>query len=71
MPDVADLASEREDWNREAALDAFRHRPKPSGESAYFCNSCGERIPDARRLAVPGTNVCGFCAMQLRCKSKR
>lgn len=64
MADVADLAAEAEAKHRAAAL-AARNRPKSTGESAYFCSSCGERIPDARREAVPGTNVCGFCARHL------
>ena len=65
MADVIDAASDREEADRAAALAAVRNRPKPAAESAYFCKSCGERIPDARREAVPGTNVCGFCARQL------
>jgi len=65
MPDFADEAKVREEAELEAALTAFKARPKPSGESAYFCRSCGERIEDGRREAVPGTNVCGFCARQL------
>jgi len=65
VPDIGDLAAEREEGFRAAALAAVRNRPKTAGASAYFCHSCGERIPDARREAVPGTNVCGFCARQL------
>ena len=65
MADIVDHASERETTDRAAALAAVRDRPRPTGASAYLCNSCGERIPDARRAAVPGTNVCGFCARHL------
>ncbi|BAE49274.1 TraR/DksA C4-type zinc finger protein [Paramagnetospirillum magneticum] len=69
MADLADLAKEREEANREAALAAFRARARPTGESAYFCRSCGERIPDERRAAVPGTNHCTFCAQQITAAS--
>ena len=31
---------------------------KPSAE---FCEECGEEIPEARRLAVPGVQLCVFC----------
>ena len=64
MADEADLASEREEWHRAAALAAPCH-PRPAVESPVFCMSCGERIPDARRASIPGTNVCGLCARQL------
>lgn len=65
MADAGDEASEREERDRQASIAAFRSRPRPSGESAYFCRSCGKGIPDERRAAVPGTNVCGFCARHL------
>jgi len=64
MPDIADRAQESETAEREAAIAAFRDRPKPAGESAYFCASCGDRIPDDRRNAVT-TDLCAFCATQI------
>lgn len=30
-------------------------------KSAEFCEDCGDEIPLARRLAVPGVQVCVFC----------
>jgi len=36
----------------------------PKGESAKFCRDCGEKIPDARRRAVPGIKCCVFCSSQ-------
>ncbi len=65
MPDSGDLAADREAADREAALAAFRSRPRASGESARDCFSCGEPIPEPRRKSIPGTNICGFCARQL------
>ncbi len=29
--------------------------------SAEFCEECGEEIPEARRIAVPGVQLCIFC----------
>lgn len=29
--------------------------------SAEFCEECGEEIPQARRVAVPGVKFCVFC----------
>ncbi len=30
----------------------------PSGEASKYCAECGEEIPEARRLALPGTRTC-------------
>lgn len=37
--------------------------PEPTMESAQWCRmpGCGERIPDARRAAVPGVQFCAEC----------
>lgn len=63
MADIGDLAQAREEENRSAALATYQNRQKPKGESAVFCSSCGERIPEARRQAVV-TDLCVFCAQQ-------
>lgn len=42
------------------AVAAARAR-MPSGESAEFCMTCGDRIPERRRLAVPGVRNCVAC----------
>ena len=31
------------------------------GESAEFCEECGEPIPEARRVALPGVRYCVQC----------
>ncbi|NIF22295.1 DksA/TraR family C4-type zinc finger protein [Candidatus Pantoea multigeneris] len=31
------------------------------GESAEFCEDCGEPIPEARRRALPGVQYCVNC----------
>ena len=33
----------------------------PTGESLASCASCGARIPEARRAAIPGVRLCVAC----------
>ncbi len=33
----------------------------PKGESAAFCEKCGEAVPEARRKALPGVRLCLAC----------
>lgn len=40
---------------------AIANRVQYQGESAEDCASCGEVIPLARRLAVPGCQCCVDC----------
>lgn len=40
---------------------AIAKRVQYQGESAEDCASCGEVIPQARRLAVPGCQHCVDC----------
>lgn len=37
--------------------------PKPTKLSATHCSDplCGEAIPEARRLAIPGVQLCAEC----------
>ena len=42
------------------AVAAARAR-LPQGESAEYCDICGEDIPEKRRLAVPGVRTCVAC----------
>lgn len=37
----------------------------PSGESAEFCEECGEPIPETRRVAVLGVKLCLTCQSAL------
>jgi len=59
--DECDRASEAETKFREQALRAAR----PCGGSvscgAATCIDCGEKIPEARRKAVPGCIRCAPC----------
>lgn len=42
------------------AVRAARTR-MPRGESAEFCDACGEEIPEKRRQALPGVRTCVAC----------
>jgi len=35
-----------------------------SGESAKFCDECEAAIPEARRAAIPGVQLCISCQSQ-------
>lgn len=37
----------------------------PSGESAEFCEGCGNPIPQARRRAIAGVRLCIACQSAL------
>ena len=47
----------------DAVARARRHLGQ--GESAHDCDECGEPIPEARRLALPGVRYC------IKCQSER
>jgi phage/conjugal plasmid C-4 type zinc finger TraR family protein len=36
----------------------------PAGEGSEYCEDCGDRIPEARRRALPGTRTCVPCQSQ-------
>ena len=45
------------------ALKSVRRR-LPAGESLKNCAECGEAIPEARRLALPGVRLCIACQVE-------
>lgn len=51
------------------ALDRVR-QALPTGESAEYCDECGEPIPEARRVAVPGVQHCIGCQSELEQDTK-
>ena len=51
------------------ALERAR-RALPTGESAKFCDECGNPIPEARRVAVPGVQHCVGCQTELEREAK-
>ena len=42
-------------------LERLKGRRAPEGESRADCAECGEPIPEARRVAVPGVKLCIDC----------
>ena len=72
MSDVYDQATEFEELHRDLALKQQAARARLDGQykpgdwrrvSAKWCEAgkCGERIPEARRRAVPGVKLCVRC----------
>lgn len=62
MSDSMDRAQEREDEMRQDALAELARRAdgQTSRHSAKYCG-CGEPVPEARRLALPGVQTCIDC----------
>jgi phage/conjugal plasmid C-4 type zinc finger TraR family protein len=52
--------------------DAVKHARDqlPKGESLKRCSECDRKIPEARRIAVPGVRLCIRCQNELDAKSK-
>ncbi len=62
MTDVIDRACEREEEMRQDALAELARRNRQTAcESARFCAGCEVEIPEGRRQAVPGTQLCVDC----------
>lgn len=53
----------------EAGVERIR-ASMPAGPSQLVCD-CGEEIPEARRLAVPGTTRCFECACRAEQRLRR
>ena len=45
-------------------LERMRARRAPVGESLRECAECGEEIPEARRVALPGVKICIDCQQE-------
>lgn len=69
MTDILDRATEREEQQREDALQAQARRAglagKTAADSATHCHVCESLIPVARRRAVPGVQTCVVCQTDL------
>lgn len=59
MADAADITDERISAELEERL---ARRVRYEGISAEECGECGDEIPPARRLALPGVTRCVTCA---------
>lgn len=58
MSDICDQADEVIEKTRDHALAQI---PRYTGISATECE-CGEEIPEGRRQAIPGVQLCVGCA---------
>ena len=54
----------------ESAVQLAKSR-LPSGESLTHCEECEEKIPEARRNALPGVRCCVKCQSELERKQKK
>lgn len=75
MSDAIDRAQERDVEILHDALQAQQRRAGLNGlcaeASATHCRICDERIPVARRRAVPGVQTCVACQQELeRCLAR-
>ena len=52
------------DSSVEDAVAQARSRLR-DGESLLHCEECGETIPEARRMAVPGVRLCIHCQNEI------
>lgn len=61
MADEADNASDSYEHHVHISLMNHRNKMKVATVSLTECESCGEEIPEARRVAIPGCTVCIDC----------
>lgn len=69
MTDIYDRATEIEEAQREDALQEQARRAGLAGktvaDSALECEMCDDPIPDLRRQAVPGVQLCVDCQNEI------
>jgi len=68
MADAMDLEQERQ--AETLARQIEKARLKAQLPSAFFCEGCGEPIPEARRAALFGVVTCIGCQQLIDLKSK-
>lgn len=62
MTDPVERGQEREQEMRQDALaERARRAQTEAGDSALVCVECEQEIPEARRLAVSGCQLCIEC----------
>lgn len=59
MADSMDVVQQR--VQEELARNLANATHRPAGASEFFCLSCGDEIPEARRRALPGVQLCVTC----------
>lgn len=61
MTDPIDWACDLEQMQRDHALAKQLNKSTAQAPSAFECESCGDVIPEARRLAAIGCQYCIEC----------
>ena len=59
MADSMDFVQQRVE--EELARNLANAKQHPTGASEFFCLSCDDVIPEARRRALPGVSLCVTC----------
>ena len=70
MSDVADIANDLADFNVNVALANHHAAHVHVGDSAEWCEACGNEIPEARRAAIPGVDLCVDCQREAEHREK-
>ncbi|MFU0854923.1 TraR/DksA family transcriptional regulator [Kluyvera cryocrescens] len=68
MADSMDLVQLRVEEERQRRI--YIARSRKAGASSLECESCGIVIPEARRAAVPGCDLCVTCQEIAELKGK-
>ncbi|HDS4948399.1 TPA: TraR/DksA C4-type zinc finger protein [Klebsiella aerogenes] len=68
MSDEVDMAQDVVELTNSVAVLAIRHQLQAAGSE--YCQSCGENIPAARRLAAPWAETCTPCQSVLEHRLK-
>lgn len=67
MADLMDYAQEQQAQVLEAQI--AKVRTVRTGRNVFFCDDCGELIPNARRKLLPGVETCAPCQESREAKS--
>ncbi|EGT5668520.1 TraR/DksA family transcriptional regulator [Cronobacter dublinensis subsp. dublinensis] len=59
MADSMDLVQQRVEEERERNI--LKARSRQAAPSRFLCESCSGPIPEARRAALPGVELCVTC----------
>ncbi|HDK7335333.1 TPA: TraR/DksA family transcriptional regulator [Cronobacter sakazakii] len=68
MADAMDLVQQRVEEERERHIHKARSRQ--AAPSRFLCESCSGPIPEARRAALPGVELCVTCQEITELKGK-
>lgn len=63
MADIIDRAQDQTNiWTqRQIEAHSNKLRWQARQPSAEYCEQCGEEIPETRRVAIPGVQLCVTC----------